>query len=213
MTCETLRLVLPDQLDDKISSLADLDRDRDVVLLAETFDEATTLMHHPRALVFRFSAMRHFAEDLRHSGIRVDYARLDDPDNSGALRSELVRAVVRHQPQRLVMTLPDHAAQVRTVGDWQAACGVAIEVREDTRFFWTRQDFLTWAGQQPHPCFADFYRLARMRSGLLMADAETPAGGRWQWGGLRSTPLELSPRIRPRSRPHMQSIPMRRPGR
>ena len=101
-----LRLVLGDQLARSITSLADLDPARDVVLMAEVMDEVTYVKHHKRKIAFLFSAMRHFAEALRAEGITVDYVRLDDPDNSGSFGGEVARAAARHDLHRLVVTEP-----------------------------------------------------------------------------------------------------------
>lgn len=73
-----LRLVLGDQLTRGLVSFADLDPANDVVLMAELIEEATYVRHHKRKVAFLFSAMRHFAEELRAEGIAVDYIRLDD---------------------------------------------------------------------------------------------------------------------------------------
>ena len=63
----TLRLVLGDQLNRRISSLVDLEAG-DVVLLVEVMEEATYVRHHKQKIAFLFSAMRHFAEELRTEG-------------------------------------------------------------------------------------------------------------------------------------------------
>jgi deoxyribodipyrimidine photolyase-related protein len=60
-----LRLILADQLTRGIASLKDLDPARDVVLMAEVMDEASYVRHHKQKLVFLFSAMRRFADELR----------------------------------------------------------------------------------------------------------------------------------------------------
>ena len=101
-----LRLVLGDQLARGITSLADLDPARDVVLMAEVMDEVTYVKHHKRKVAFLFSAMRHFADRLRAEGITVDYVRLDDPDNSGSFGGEVAHAAARHDLQHLVVTEP-----------------------------------------------------------------------------------------------------------
>ena len=90
-----LILVLGDQLSPHISALQSANREHDVVLMAEVDAEASYVKHHKKKLAFVFSAMRHFAEELRRSGWRVDYVQLDDPDNSGTLESEVQRAQVR----------------------------------------------------------------------------------------------------------------------
>ena len=80
----TIRLVLGDQLSRSLSGLAGLDKERDVVLMAEVIEEVTYVRHHKRKVAFLFSAMRHFADELREEGITVDYVRLDDEANSGS---------------------------------------------------------------------------------------------------------------------------------
>ena len=98
----TLRLILGDQLTRGLASLADLDKANDVVLMAEVTEEVTYVRHHKRKVAFLFSAMRHFAEDLRAEGIAVDYIRLDDAGNSGSFSGEVARAVDRHGADRII---------------------------------------------------------------------------------------------------------------
>ena len=61
----TIRLVLGDQLSRSLSGLAGLDKERDVVMMAEVIEEVTYVRHHKRKVAFLFSAMRHFADELR----------------------------------------------------------------------------------------------------------------------------------------------------
>lgn len=97
-----LRFLFADHLSWSISSLKGLDAERDVVLMVEVADEATYVPHHKKKIAFLFSARRHFAEELRAEGIRVDYARLDEAGNTGSFRGELRRALSRHRPRRVV---------------------------------------------------------------------------------------------------------------
>ncbi len=102
----TLRFVLGDQLSLSLASLRDINPETDVVLMAEVVGECTYVRHHVKKIVFVLSAMRHFAEALRATGIRVDYRHLADAGNTGSLRGELVRAVQRHRPKQIVVTEP-----------------------------------------------------------------------------------------------------------
>jgi len=61
----TLRLILGDQLNDAISSLSDVDRQNDIIWMCEVWDEATYVKHHKKKIAFIFSAMRHFANELK----------------------------------------------------------------------------------------------------------------------------------------------------
>ena len=103
---ETLRFLLGDQLSRGLSSLHDIDPARDVVLMAEVAEETTYVPHHPKKIALILSAMRHFAAELEAEGLRVDYVRLDDPDNGGDFGAELRRAVARYRPRRVVICEP-----------------------------------------------------------------------------------------------------------
>jgi len=98
--------VLADQLSLGLSALRAADRASSVVLMAEVAEEAGYVAHHRKKLAFLFSAMRHFADELRELGWRVEYVALDDPANSGSLTGEVARAVARLGAGRVVATMP-----------------------------------------------------------------------------------------------------------
>ena len=100
-----LRLILGDQLSDRLASLSDVGPD-DVVLICEVASEATYVPHHPKKIAFLFAAMRHFADDLKERGMSVRYVRLDDPGNTGSLEGEVRRALLAGQFDRIVLTEP-----------------------------------------------------------------------------------------------------------
>ena len=79
---KSLRLILGDQLSESIASLQGLDKARDTILLCEVIEEATYVPHHQKKIAFLFSAMRHFAEELRDKGINIRYVKLDDAKNN-----------------------------------------------------------------------------------------------------------------------------------
>ena len=60
-----LVLVFGDQLNADSAALDGFDRDEDAVLMMEVKEEATYVPQHKLRLVLFFSAMRHFAEDLK----------------------------------------------------------------------------------------------------------------------------------------------------
>ena len=78
-----LRLILSDQLSHSIAALQDIDAGSDTILICEVIEEATYVRHHPKKIAFLFSAMRHFADELRGKGCDVRYVKLGDADNSG----------------------------------------------------------------------------------------------------------------------------------
>lgn len=176
----TLRFLLGDQLTRGLTALDGLDRENDVVLMVEVDEEATYVRHHKQKIVFLLSAMRHFAAELQADGITVDYVRLDDPANVGTFGAELERAIARHGPSRVVMTEPGEWRVRQMMEDWRDGLAVPLEIRPDTRFLASHDDFAAWAGTKRQLRMEYFYRTLRRRTGLLM-DGEEPAGGRWNF--------------------------------
>lgn len=63
-------LILGDQLHHQLSTLKFLNRTQDVILMAEVREESTYVSHHPQKIALIFSAMRHFAKELKAQGWR-----------------------------------------------------------------------------------------------------------------------------------------------
>jgi deoxyribodipyrimidine photolyase-related protein len=176
----TLRIVLGDQLSRGLSALSDLDRDTDAVLMMEVAEEGTYVRHHKQKIALILSAMRHFAEDLRERGVKVDYVRLDDADNTGTFTGELERAVARHRPERIILTEPGEWRVEQMIGDWRERFDAEIIVRPDQRFFASRDRFAQWTRGRRQWRMEHFYREMRREHDILM-DGDQPEGGRWNF--------------------------------
>lgn len=178
MAC--LRPLFPDQLSRSLSSLADINRDEDIVLFVEANDEYTYVKHHKQKLVLLISAMRHFADELEREGIRIGYVALDAPDNTGAVCSEIARAVERLGCDRVVLTEPSEYRQHVLVSALEKNLPVPLEQRSDDRFLCSRDEFSDWAAGRKNLTMEYFYREMRTRTGYLM-EGDEPAGGRWNF--------------------------------
>ena len=195
---KTLRIVLGDQLSQNIAALDDIDRRRDVVLMAEVQAECTYVKHHAKKLVLVLSAMRHFAQELAARGVQVDYVKLDDPENTQSLQGEMLRAVERHKPARVVATQPGEWRVAEDMRRWQGllakkADAQEVDIRDDTRFFIRVQDFIAWARGRKTLRMEFFYRDMRRKHGFLM-DGDEPVGGRWNFDAENRKALPKSVR-------------------
>lgn len=140
-----LILVLADQLSLRLSALRDANKDQDVILMAEVAEEASYVSHHKKKIAFLFSAMRHHADLLRREGWTVRYVHLDDDNNKGALPDQLHHELAVSDRSHVVMTEPGEYRLKRALLDWAEVAGVALDMREDTRFVCTHAEFQTWA--------------------------------------------------------------------
>jgi len=176
----TLRFILGDQLSHSISSLVDIDCANDLVLMVEVADETSYVKHHKQKLILILSAMRHFAAELRSRGILVDYVKLDDEGNTGSFASELKRALNRHKINRVVITEPSEWRVMQMVKQCISDFGIPVEIRDDTRFLCSRNDFKNWAKGRKTLRMEYFYRIMRHKTVWLMA-ASKPIGGQWNY--------------------------------
>ena len=198
----TLRLILGDQLTRDISSLDGIDGAHDIVLMAEVAEETTYVRHHQQKIAFILSAMRHFAQSLTQEGLRVDYVKLDDPDNAGSFTSEVARAIARHKISRIIVTEPGEWRVMDIMRSWSHAFGIDVEIREDDRFFCSRGRFARWAEGRKSYRMEFFYREMRRETGLLM-EGDEPAGGQWNFDhdNRKSLPKGAKPPKRDRFTP------------
>jgi len=199
MTNPILVPVLGDQLTPGLSALRGFDPAHTVVLLAEVWDEATYVKHHQQKLVLVFTAMRHFAAELREGGWQVDYIRLDNPANSGSLTGELARAVERHAPAAIRVTEPGEWRLAQAVAEWDDKFDCPVEILGDDRFLCSIAQFRDWAEDRQHLTMEYFYRTMRRQTGLLM-DGGQPVGGVWNLDAENREPPRLGapPPIAPR---------------
>ena len=187
---KTLRLVLGDQLSRDLPSLEDLDLAKDLVLMAEVMSEVTYVKHHKRKIAYLFSAMRHFANSLGDDGIAVRYRRLDDPDNAGSLADEVANAVAAFGPDRIVITAPGEYRLADEMAGWQARFGLAVDIRADTRFLCSLDDFAEWAEGRKSLRMEFFYRDLRRRYKVLM-EGDEPIGGKWNYDADNRQPPKV----------------------
>ncbi|KTT13488.1 deoxyribodipyrimidine photolyase [Pseudomonas oryzihabitans] len=175
-----VRRLLPvfgDQLSPELASLRAADPAQDVLLLAEVMSEASYVPHHPRKIAFIFSAMRHFAVEMRERGFRVEYRTLDDPQNQGSLAAEIAFWARELNVAEVEITETGEWRLEHTLRELELA--VPLQWYGDDRFLCSRAAFARWAGSRTNLRMETFYRGMRRRHGWLMAGPEEPCGGTW----------------------------------
>ncbi|WP_340261786.1 cryptochrome/photolyase family protein [Sulfitobacter pontiacus] len=171
-----LVLVLGDQLTETLSALAQADKARDTVVMAEVADEAAYVRHHPKKIALIFAAMRKFAHALERDGWKVVYTQLDDTDNAGSIVGELLRRAAQTGASEVLATEP---------GEWRLIdklkyAPLKVHLLPDDRFLATHAEFEAWAESRKALRMEYFYREMRRKTGLLM-EGDQPAGGKWNF--------------------------------
>lgn len=176
----TLIPIFADHLSHDLSALQYADRDTARILMVEVRGEAETVPHHRKKLIFLFSAMRHFAEELRQDGWTVDYVELTDPDNTHNFTDEVKRAIDRHDVDEVLVCQPGNWRVQEVVKSWQEMFDLRVTITPDDRFISTPNEFADWADGRKQLRMEYFYREMRRKTGLLM-DGDKPEGGQWNY--------------------------------
>ncbi len=180
MPAPVLVPILGDQLTPSLASLRGRDKGDTVVLMMEVWDEATYVKHHKQKIALIFSAMRHFAAELREAGWKVDYVTLDDPDNAGSFTGEVARAIERHEPRLISVVEPGEWRVREAMAEWTDKFPCPVETMPDDRFLCSIAEFGRWAEGRRQLRMEFFYREMRRKTGLLM-DGGDPVGGQWNF--------------------------------
>ncbi len=174
-----LRLVLGDQCSFSLSSLKDI-KSTDIILMAEVTEEATYVKHHKKKIAFIFSAMRHFAKDLKNKGYRIKYVQFDDPDNTGSLQDEVKRLLKSEKIERIIVTEPGEYRLLQLIKVWNKTMKLPVTILSDTRFIADHDEFKAWVADRKILTMEYWYRQMRRKTNLLM-DADKPVGGQWNF--------------------------------
>ncbi len=171
-----LVVILGDQLDHQSAAFDGFNPAHDVVWMAEVPAEAVHVWNHKARIAIFLAAMRHFRDELRQRGWKVDYRELDDPDNAGSLLAELKQAIARYRPSRVIVVEPGEYRLQQELEE----LGELVEIRVDRHFLATIEDFRKHARGRKQLRMEYFYREMRRRYGWLMEDGQ-PTGGEWNY--------------------------------
>jgi len=190
-----LVLILGDQLSTAISSLDNFDKKTDTIIMIEAVSEASYVPHHPKKIIFIFSAMRHFAAQLQNSGYHVNYSKLDDKENKQSISGEIIRIFKKSKFDKVIVTKPGEYRLLEEIKSLSKISGLELELREDTRFFCTLAEFKKWSESSKTHRMENFYQLMRKKHSILLDSDGKPEGGKWNYDSENRKPIKKNPEI------------------
>ena len=177
---KTLLLIFGDQLNLKCAAIKACNPSETTVLMVESNEEATYIRHHKKKIAFIFSAMRHFAEEVKAQGFELIYTTCNDPENTGSFTTEIKRILKNNTFNKLMLTEPSEYRVLQMVKEWQKDLPIPVKIVEDDRFLCTKEEFQSWASGRKQCRMEFFYREMRKKHHILMQDNE-PEGGKWNY--------------------------------
>ncbi|MDJ0805268.1 MAG: cryptochrome/photolyase family protein [Gammaproteobacteria bacterium] len=179
MGIRNLVLVLGDQLDPQSLVFDDIDKEMDMIWMAELAEESEHVWSHKVRIALFFSAMRHFAKGLEKLDIPVRYLAINAHTYSG-FTDALGAEIATYQPERVVVVQPGDYRVLKQLRDATSSAGLPLDVRPNRQFLIDLKGFQDWARDRKTLRLEHFYRYMRRRMDLLM-DGKNPQGGAWNF--------------------------------
>lgn len=166
--------VLGDQLWDgqaALQSCADEAASTPVILI-ESLSWVRLRPYHKQKLVLVWSAMRHFAADLREAGWPVTYETAED------FEQPLIQWIKANGITELRVMSPGDRPFLHLIESLNLPC--KLNLLPNNHFLWQDGEFAAWAKGKKSLLLEYFYREGRQRFNVLM-EGKQPVGGAWNF--------------------------------
>ena len=172
-----LVLILGDQLQDDSAAFIDHQVDRDEVIMIESVCEAQYVWSHKARIALFLSAMRHFANKLKSRGFRLTYVQESQQSIVEVLEKYLKQGAFTH----LVCVEPGEMRLKNAIELLTEKLSIELDMRSDTHFYCSIDEFRDWAGDKKELRLEYFYRYMRKKHHILMQENGEPEGGCWNF--------------------------------
>ncbi len=168
--------VLGDQLWQGQSAIASRqsEKSKTPIILIESLAHVKERRYHQQKLILIWSAMRHFAEELKAEGWQVTYETAD------TFAAPLKKWIEQNSIDELRVMEPADRPFALLLEKLPLNCELNCEIVQtpNNHFLWSTAEFESWASSRKGLLMESFYREGRKRFEILM-DGKKPVGGKW----------------------------------
>ena len=189
-----LRLVLGDQLNEKHTWFQKVDSNV-LYLFQEVRSETDYVVHHIQKVVAIFLGMRHFAEQLRENGHRVEYLKITDSNQSTSFVSNIEKIIKEHSISQIEYQEPDEYRVDENLKTLKSF-GLVVKMVSSEHFLTNRADLKEMFVGKKTYLMESFYRKMRVKWSVLVDANDQPLEGKWnfdhenrkKWDSKRAVP-------------------------
>jgi deoxyribodipyrimidine photolyase-related protein len=192
---QTIRLILGDQLNINHSWFANVDSTV-LYVMAEIRSETDYVRHHVQKVAAIFTAMRHFAHELRSRGHRLYYQRITDAGATRTFADLLQELCTRHNVGSIEVQEPDEYRLDTQLRSIEAQVGIPVRMVSTEHFYTDRLALSSMFPGRTTWVMEQFYRRMRKEHRVLM-DGDTPQGGTWNYDSENRKKWSGSPPLPP----------------
>ncbi|MGD1866729.1 MAG: cryptochrome/photolyase family protein [Phormidesmis sp.] len=166
--------VLGDQLWQGQSAIASRIQDKanTPIILIESLTHIKERRYHKQKLILIWSAMRHFADELKADGWQVTY------ETAESFEAPLKEWITQNNIDELRVMEPADRPFSDLLDELKLSC--ELVQTPNNHFLWSTQEFEDWASTRKSLLLESFYREGRKRFDILMK-GKKPVGEKWNF--------------------------------
>ena len=147
--------------------------------MIESAPRGSHLRYHQQKLTLLYSAMRHYAADLKKRKFNILYHHLSDSSDQADYTTVLSAWVKQHRIQEIHLLDPNEFDTLQSLPTLSKKLGIPVQRHPSPQFLVSRKEFQSWAQGKKHLLMETHYRRLRTERNILLDSQGKPEGGDW----------------------------------
>ena len=147
--------------------------------MCESYDLCTFQKHHKLKLILFLSSMRSYADELKKNKFKVNYIDLNK-DFKISYEKKLENFIKKNKYQELISFEIEDKFFEKKISSLCKKNKIEWTIIQSPMFLNSRDEFKNYLSKTKRPFMANFYKIARAKTDILMENNK-PKGGKWSF--------------------------------
>ncbi len=149
------------------------------IFMCESFDLCTFQKHHKLKLILFLSSMRSYADELKKNKFKVNYIDLKK-DFKISYEKKLKNFIKKNKYEELITFEIEDKFFEKKINTLCKKNKIKLTFIKSPMFLNSREEFKNYLSKTKKPFMANFYKIARTKTDILMENNK-PKGGKWSF--------------------------------
>ena len=149
------------------------------IFMCESFDLCTFQKHHKLKLILFLSSMRSYADELKKNKFKVNYIDLKK-DFKISYEKKLENFIKKNKFEELISFEIEDKFFEKKISTLCKKNKIKLTFIQSPMFLNSRDEFKNYLSKTKKPFMANFYKIARSKTDILMENNK-PKGGKWSF--------------------------------
>ena len=150
-----------------------------IIFMCESFDLCTFQKHHKLKLILFLSSMRSYADELKKNKFKVNYIDLKK-DFKISYEKKLENFIKKNKFEELISFEIEDKFFEKKISTLCKKNKIKLTFIQSPMFLNSRDEFKNYLSKTKKPFMANFYKIARAKTDILMENNK-PKGGKWSF--------------------------------